>query len=114
MTGRPLTGDEFAVELAGIARSAFRLELQPAYDEPAEREPFARYLAGAPAAATGLPAARPWLSRVREQVAAGMTISRVRVHDEPPTAYQRWQRAVSAANVAAGERIDLAVRAAAR
>lgn len=105
---------EFGDTLRGITRSAFRLELQAAYDEPSETETVRRFLAGDPQPPTELPGFVEWFAQIRAQVAAGATIARVRVHDEPPTGYQRWERWIGRWNAEAGERIAYLTRQKAR
>lgn len=100
---RRITGDEFAHLLVNFQRSAFRLELQPEYHEPVETETVARFLAGDPQDPTEVPALRDWFAQVRGLVGDGRHIERVRIHDDPPTDYQRWERWIDRWNIAAGE-----------
>lgn len=93
-------GDHFAFE-----HTAFRLEVQPSYDVPYERESVASYLAGQPFPPTEVPELEQWFTYVRQQTTAGRTVERVRVQPDPPTDYQRWERWVGHWNVGAGERI---------
>jgi hypothetical protein len=51
-----------------------------------------------------------WFSQVHEQTRAGKRISRVRVHDEPPTTYQRLQLWADRWNTEAGEAIHYLTR----
>lgn len=109
--GRLLSHDEWAAQLAGFEASAFRLELQPAYDEPGDS--VARYLAGDPQDPDDVPEFRAWAAQVRAITDSGRTISRVRVHDDPPNGYQRWERWAGRQTIAAGERIRYLSRSAA-
>lgn len=102
---RPLTTDEWAAELAGFARTAFRVELQPHYATDEESELWDRWLAGDRTPPTDVPAVRDWLDQIAAQVAAGKRIERVRVQQDPPTEYQRWQRWFGRWNAEAGEQI---------
>lgn len=110
--GTPLTDTQFAEQLATYARTAFRLEQQPAYNEPSEHGMVQRYVAGEPVdPAAESPGLAAWFTQVAEQTAAGKTMRRVRVHDDPPTDYQRFVRWLDRWNTQAGERIDYLTRA---
>lgn len=108
---RTLSGDEFNHQLRDYSRTAFRLEMQPAYWVAGERAPFAQWLAGD---RTPLPELRGlsggWYEQVRRQVVEGKRMERVRIHDDPPNDYQRWLRWGGQWNIAAGERIDYLTR----
>lgn len=82
-------------------RRAFRLETLDYYDAPNEREPYARFRAGEPAD----PAWRePWKKLVREVLASGRIIQRVKVVNEPVSDYIRFSLLhASPASVQAGE-----------
>ena len=100
-----LSEAEFWENLHDFQHSAFRLELQADYREPGETDLADAWLAGdrvTPESDSGL---AEWFRRVREHVAAGRTVSRVRVHADPPTDYQRWERWLGQWNTAAGETI---------
>jgi hypothetical protein len=103
--------DERTGLLREFNESAFRLELQPAYIVPYEEETVARLVAGDPEPPTNVPELKAWYEQVARQVAEGKTMGRVRVHDEPPTPYQRWVRFAGAWNIAAGETIRYMTRA---
>ena len=105
-----LTEDEFAEALHSFEHTAFRLELQPAYAEPSERDTLAKFAAGEPEPPTEVPILRHWFARVRSHTQQGKTIERVRVHEDPPTAYQQWERWIAAWNVDAGEAIRYMTR----
>jgi hypothetical protein len=52
-----------------------------------------------------------WLSGfAASAIAAGRTVGRVRVHQDPPTDYQRWERWLGQWNAAAGESIRYLTR----
>lgn len=106
----PLTDAEFGEQVLAIERSAFRLELQRQYLEPVEAETLAKFTAGAPQDPTELGFMRVWFDRIRRLSSEGKRIERVRVHDEPPTTYQRWERWIGAWNIAAGERMHYLTR----
>jgi hypothetical protein len=100
-----LSDAEFWDHLHRFQHSAFRLELQPDYREPGETDLADAWLAGEPVDPLADPGLAEWFRRVREHVSAGRTVERVRVHHDPPTDYQRWERWLGAWNASAGERI---------
>jgi hypothetical protein len=101
---------EFAVQLRGFSYTAFRLELQRQYHEEGEPEAVAKFLAGHPEPATANPGLRDWYAQVEQQTSQGRRVERVRVHDDPPTDYQRWERWIDTWNVDAGETIHYLTR----
>lgn len=109
-----LTEDEFGEQLRTFDHAMFRLELQREYIEPIETETVARFRAGRPQDPTELDFMRTWYAHIRAATAQGKTVERVRVHDEPPTTYQRWERWIGAWNAAAGERLRYMTRRKAR
>jgi hypothetical protein len=108
--GRSLTDEEFAAELSGFERTAFRLELQRAYAEPEEEATVACFQSGSPEPPTEVPALRGWYEQTAQLIAEGRAMARVRVHEDPPTAYQRWERWAGQWNIAAGEEIRYLTR----
>jgi hypothetical protein len=108
--GTPLTAADFAEAFRTFTSTAFRLELQAAYSEPIERETLAKFLAGEPEPPTEVPAFQAWLEQVKGMASEGRRIERVRVHEDPPTDYQRWERWVGNWNVEAGEVIHYLTR----
>lgn len=94
---------EWAERLRSFKHSAFRLELQPRYLEPEEAETFGRFVDGNPQDPTEVPMLRTWFNQIRSLTDRGRSVERVRVQDDPPTDYQRWERFISPWNVAAGE-----------
>lgn len=104
-----LTADQFRDLFSTFKHSAFRLELQRQYREPDEATHVKRFIAGEddPEHAAWL---QPWLDLIRSLVGEGKRIERVRVHDEPPTDYQRWERWSGQWNIAAGETIRYMTR----
>jgi hypothetical protein len=68
--------------------SAWRLEIQGVYDEPEEREPLRRFLAGEP---DDLAWMADWFEWIREITLAGKAFGRVRVVTDPLTSYQRFE-----------------------
>lgn len=100
-----LSEADWANELRSSEREAFRLELQPAYTEADESDTVARFLAGDPQPPSEVPSLAAWFGRVAWLTKQGKRIERVRVHECPPTPFQRWERWAGAWNTRAGERI---------
>lgn len=109
-TAVALTDAEFADLFRTFTRSAFRCEQQPTYRVPGETDTVGRFLSGDPQDPTELPEFRDWYQTIRDQTAAGRTVERVRIHDDPPTDYQRWVRWVGRWNEQAGEVIHYVTR----
>ncbi|MGH3728669.1 MAG: DUF6879 family protein [Micromonosporaceae bacterium] len=103
--GRPLNDDEWWQFFTEIEYTAFRLELQPEYRVADEQESFQRFLAGEPAMPEDVDGGDEWFSLVRDLTKRGGRMERVRVQEDPPTDYQRWERAWGRWNAEAGERI---------
>lgn len=108
--GTAITDAEFGQLLRGFNTTAFRLELQPAYSEPTERDTVARFIAGNPQPPTEVPDLCDWFNQIRRQTSEGKTIRRVRVQEDPPTDYQRWERWIGQWNIKAGEDIAYLTR----
>jgi len=102
---------EFGHLLRTFDRIAFRLELQPVYLEDSEQATVAAFVAGHPQPPTEVPYLQAWFDQVGDLTRAGKTINRVRVHDDPPTPYQRWERWIGRWNIEAGETIRYLTRA---
>lgn len=98
-----LSIDQFD-KLITSARTLWRWEAQPEYNEPDENEPFVRWLAGEPDDLSWLAG---WLDHIRAATSEGRRYERVRCLVEPPTTYQTWSLAVAAANIDAGEDIRI-------
>lgn len=104
MTGsRVITPDEFGQVIHDFDHTAFRLELQDSYLEAEEAGIFAAFLRGEPEPPTTVPELREWYRRVADHVRQGKRIERVRVHQDPPTDYQRFERWMDTWNREAGE-----------
>lgn len=106
----PINGDVFADLLATVRASAFRLELQREYREPVEADTVAKFLAGNPQNPNEVPALRDWFAQVRRLTNQGRRFERVRIHEDPPTAYQQWERWIGRWNVDAGETLRYLTR----
>jgi hypothetical protein len=86
------------------AHTAFRLELLPAYAVDSDGDDFRRWLAGEPEPTWKRKNA--WLKVLRDEHAAGLRSSRVRVISEHPTDYERYASEWGyALNAEAGEDI---------
>lgn len=97
-----LSVDEFDRMVGTVERSLWRWEAQPAYHEPDEAEPFARWQAGEP---DDLGWLAGWFDQIREATRAGRHYQRVRRLTEPLTSYLAWSMTIAPFNVAAGEDI---------
>jgi hypothetical protein len=102
---RQLTGDEYAALLRDFEHTAFRLEIQPEYFVPEERELLAQFMAGSPTPIDEVAGLKEWFAQVRSQVEQGKRLDRVRIHDDPPTDYQRLEMWSERWNVEAGENV---------
>lgn len=107
---RTLTQAERDELLRSFDHAAFRLELQPTYALPYEQDTLAKFLAGDPEPPDAAPGLRAWFEQVAGLAAEGKRIERVRVHDDPPTPYQRWARWTDSWSARAGETIRYMTR----
>ncbi|RZU48583.1 hypothetical protein EV385_0300 [Krasilnikovia cinnamomea] len=107
---REIDGEEFFAALHGAARSAFRLELQPTYIESYEQELVDRWSAGEFRAPTAVPELADWFARIGEQTSRGVQVGRVRIQEDQPTSYQRFERWCDPWNLRAGENIRYMTR----
>ncbi|MGW7518378.1 DUF6879 family protein [Streptomyces sp. NPDC054796] len=102
------TGEDFLKLFRDFHHTAFRLEVRTAYGIPEEDEPFRDFLAGRQPPISWF---RPWLSLMEEQTAQGKRVERVRLIDEPPSDYLRFELWGTPYNLAAGEDIRYLRRA---
>lgn len=111
---RTLTDDgassEFEEQFRTIQRSAWRWEQQPVYEIFDEDVQVDAFLAGNPLDPMQDRYIGPWLRQVAALSVAGRTIARVRVFEEPPTDYQRWEQWIGRWNAEAGEVIEYLTR----
>ncbi len=98
-----LADDEFLGAVLSFEHTAFRLEVQRAYAVPHEAPQFAAFLRGDPQPGPDDPELRDWYQNVAEHIALGGRMERVRVQEDPPTDYQRFERWLDQWNLAAGE-----------
>jgi hypothetical protein len=103
LSQRVLAPSESAEVLQEVQHSLFRLELQPEYNVGDGVAKAARFVAGDRDDPGADPGMRRWCSKVRTWRDRGIRIERVRVVEDPPTDYQRWERWVGAWNIDAGE-----------
>src|ERR1700722_16784082 len=86
-----------------FAATAWRLEVRTSYGLLADDQPYQDFLAGRE---PDLAWFTPWLDLMREQIqGAGKRLERVRVVDEPPSDYLRWECYLNRSNAEAGEDI---------
>lgn len=88
--------DRFQVE-------AFRLETLPVYRVAEEQQWFDQFLDGTIRPLTEIPFFAEWHASIRAATAEGRAVRRVRILDEPPTDYQRFEIWAGQFNSAAGE-----------
>jgi hypothetical protein len=96
---RAPAGPEFAQLFTDVRRSWFRLETLQRYDAAYERDDLAAFSRGEPITTTP----GPWQAMIREHVAAGRTLARVHIIEEPLTDYIRYELRAYELNVDAGE-----------
>lgn len=87
-----------------LTASWFRLETLQAYDVGAERDQLEEFLRTGQIDASG---GAEWREMISRHVAAGRTLQRVHVVEEPLTDYLRFEIAAYELNNAAGEEIGL-------
>lgn len=97
--------EQFGRVLFSAEKSLFRLEMQSAYDAPGEFSAVERFINGDPQHPDTDPDSVAWRSQVQSWVSAGITVDRVRIHNDIPTNYQQWQRWAARWNIDAGETI---------
>jgi hypothetical protein len=103
--GEQLTGEDFNQLFRYFTATAHRLEVQPVYTVTDERESLDEFLAGEARPVTEFAFYAAWLDQIRAVTAQGRRVGRVRILEEPPTDYQRWEMWSGQYNIAAGETI---------
>lgn len=98
----PLSDEEFERLLVSFEHTALHLETRDAYGTAVELPHLAVWAAGEPDDLGWLDG---WCATVREAVAAGKSVRRVRVVSEPLSDYQRWSHSIAGPMVDAGEDI---------
>jgi len=72
-----------------FASTAWRLEVRTSYGLIADDRPYQDFLAGRESDVSSL---APWFNLMRDQIRVrGKRVERVRVVDEPPSQYLRWE-----------------------
>lgn len=95
---------DFFDTLHSFEREAFRLELQDSYAVPEEDKLYPAFLRGERPQPVDLsPDLGEWFRRVSEHTKQGKRVERVRVQQDPPTDYQRFERWLDRWNLKAGE-----------
>lgn len=112
--GSLLTDSEFRGAVLDITTSAFRAERQPFYLEEPEEELRRAFLRGDAEPPADIPFFQDWYAQIQEHVRAGRRIGRVRIHSDPPSEYQRYERWLGIWNERAGEQILYLARERAR
>jgi hypothetical protein len=99
--------DLFRDALSSARFSAVHFESRDAYAIGEEEEDgYARFLAGGePDVDPNGDYWRPWVERVRDAVGRGVVMRRARIISEPVSDYIRFEHALTAANIAAGEQV---------
>jgi hypothetical protein len=90
----------FSELIAATTTSAVHLELRDTYTPDDQR--FIDWLAGKPAPVPANPA---WSELVRTSTARGVSFRRARIVSEPLSDYIRFEHAITASNIAAGEQV---------
>lgn len=105
-----MTPEHFDALFDTFHSTVARLETLPAYAvADYEGERLAAFLAGRPLPLRSI-TTDPWLARIARTTMDGKKWSRVRVVDEPPTDYQRFELAVYPETQAVGETIHVLPR----
>ncbi|MBB6173588.1 hypothetical protein HNR23_003648 [Nocardiopsis mwathae] len=97
-----ITGDAFTDLFRNYRYTAWRLETRTYYGKVNEDQPFQEWLAGKD---PGIDFLKPWLRMVRDETATGKRMQRVRIIDNPPSDYLKWELWATPYNNAAGEDI---------
>lgn len=86
-----LTGEDFNSLFRYFHDTAFRLETRPFYAVAEEREAYEGFLAGHPEPLTAFGFFTAWRDQIADLTARGRRVERVRLLDDPPSDYQRWE-----------------------
>ncbi|MFI9718228.1 DUF6879 family protein [Streptomyces sp. NPDC052396] len=98
--------ESFAELLAITRSSALHLEMRDFYGVDGESADFATWKqSGTFDADPNSEYWQPWATLVREAVARGVVMRRVRIFSAPPSEYIRFEHATTAVNIAAGEQV---------
>lgn len=94
--------DAFERLFLDFEHAAFKLEVRRSYGPPSESVPLQQFLTGEDPGAEWL---RDWLDLMESQTSLGKRVERVRVVDDPPSDYLRFEIFMTPHNLAAGEDI---------
>lgn len=97
-----VTGEEFDDLFRQYRHTAWRLETRTFYGVLHENEPFQRWLVGDD---SDIEWFKPWLKMMRAELATGKRMERVRLIDDPPSDYLRWELWGTPYNLGVGEDI---------
>jgi hypothetical protein len=102
-----IKGDAFLDLFRQFAHTAWRLEVRRAYDSRSD-DTFPRWLSGEDRDVSWF---RPWLDLMSDVTSQGKRVERVRVVDNPPSDYLRFEIWLNSHNKHAGEDIRYLQRA---
>ncbi|MDS1268711.1 hypothetical protein RIF23_00210 [Lipingzhangella sp. LS1_29] len=97
-----IAGAQFEELFRSYRYTAWRLETRSYYGKADEEQPFQEWLAGRD---PGLDWFTPWLQMIQEETARGKHMARVRLMNDPPSDYQRWELWGTPYNLGVGEDI---------
>ncbi|WP_017574750.1 DUF6879 family protein [Nocardiopsis kunsanensis] len=97
-----VTGEDFDDLFRKYRHTAWRLETRTFYGVLHENEPFQRWLVGDD---SDIEWFKPWLKMMRAELATGKRMERVRLIDDPPSDYLRWELWGTPYNLGIGEDI---------
>lgn len=97
-----VSGDAFSDLFRNFEHTAWRLEVRTAYGVANEDDPYRQFLAGEEPDTEWF---GPWLRLMEEQTAQGKRVERVRLIDDPPSDYLRFELWGTPFNQSAGEDI---------
>ncbi|GLW19761.1 hypothetical protein Stsp01_65040 [Streptomyces sp. NBRC 13847] len=91
--------------LDSAQHQALHLELRDAYAVGDEHGVYDAFLADGAVPAYDSAFWRPWVSLVERTIARGVAVRRARIVSEPVTDYVRFEHAITASNLRAGEEV---------
>lgn len=97
-----ISGAAFTNLFRSYRYTAWRLETRRFYGKVNEDRPYQEWLAGKD---PGIEWFKPWLRMMREELARGKRMERVRIIDDPPSDYLRWELWGTPYNLGVGEDI---------
>lgn len=97
-----ISGEAFDDLFRNYRYTAWRLETRSYYGKLDEDEAFQRWLVGDD---SDIEWFKPWLRMMREELSTGKRLERVRLIDDPPSDYLRWELWGTPYNLGVGEDI---------